>query len=111
MQGIAQFSSIPWEQGGHPLERKKVSSTGLVLLEFAPGFADPNWCRRSHVIYVIEGTLSLELRDGVVAISAGDAFALASGVEHRAANHGECRVVSFVASDIAPIPPSGTGAG
>lgn len=105
MHGLAAFSELPWTPGAHPLERKKTSPTGLVMLEFAPGFADPNWCSRSHVLFVIEGTLTLELRDGRAVVEAGNAYSLAQGTEHRAVNDGDRAVITFVVSDLAPNAP------
>jgi quercetin dioxygenase-like cupin family protein len=100
MHGLAAFSDIPWQSGNHPLERKKVASGGLSLLEFAPGFSDPDLCRRSHVFFVLEGTLSLELQAETVSVRAGSAFWLDRGTAHRAANRGDVPVVLFVASDL-----------
>jgi len=99
MHVLAPFSDVPWQPGNHPLERKKVSDGGLTLLEFAPGFSDPNVCERSHVLFVLEGTLTLELRAETVAVQAGNAFWLDRGTEHRASNRGNVPVVLFVASD------------
>lgn len=105
MHGLTAFSKLPWTPGTHPLERKKTSPTGLVMLEFAPGFADPNWCSRSHVLFVVEGTLTLELRDNSVVVEAGNAYSLAPGTEHRAQNLGDRAVVAFVVSDLVPSTP------
>lgn len=38
------FTSLVWTPGAHPLERKKLIDGCPVLLEFGPGFEDPNWC-------------------------------------------------------------------
>ncbi|HUK12439.1 MAG TPA: hypothetical protein VLW17_03980, partial [Thermoanaerobaculaceae bacterium] len=55
------FTAMPWSPGSHPLERKKAAAHGATMLEFAPGFADPVWCERGHVGYVLAGTLHVEL--------------------------------------------------
>lgn len=70
------------------------------MLEFAPGFADPNWCERSHVILVLNGALELELEAGVEQIAAGECCAIDAGTRHRARNSGQVAVVAFVASEI-----------
>ena len=58
---------MPWEQGAHRLEKKKtLLGRGVGLLEFAPGFADPKWCERSHIMYVVEGSIELEFDEGFV---------------------------------------------
>lgn len=98
------FASAPFEQGAHPLEQKKVAREHPVgLLRFAPGFADPNWCLRAHVLYVLEGTLELELRDRVQSVAAGDACWLDAGTAHRARNPGQTPVLAFLVSDLAVV--------
>jgi quercetin dioxygenase-like cupin family protein len=95
------FPALPWTAGNHPLERKKVG-TGrpIVMLEFAAGFADPNWCERSHVIFVLGGTLEIELRDRVERFAAGECCVIDAGTAHRARNPGQDPVTAFVASEI-----------
>jgi quercetin dioxygenase-like cupin family protein len=95
------FESIPWSAGGHPLERKKIHpERPVVLLEFAPGFADPKWCERAHVLLVLEGALELELADGVARLSAGACGVVDGGTRHRARNPGHEPCVVFVVSDV-----------
>jgi mannose-6-phosphate isomerase-like protein (cupin superfamily) len=98
---LGRFDALAWQPGGHPLERKKaVANRNAVLLEFAPGFSDPFPCQRSHVLYVVEGTLELGLEDEVIAIEAGQCAIVEQGTFHRAANRGSSRTVVFVVSDV-----------
>jgi len=95
------FGSMSWEPGGHRLEKKKtLLGRGVGLLEFAPGFADPHWCERSHVMFVVEGALELEFDEGMATLSAGQCGVLDRGTRHRAKNVGEEKAVVFVVSDI-----------
>jgi quercetin dioxygenase-like cupin family protein len=34
------------------------------MLEYSPGYRADHWCERGHVIYVVEGELVTELKDG-----------------------------------------------
>ncbi|MCC6522476.1 MAG: cupin domain-containing protein [Polyangiaceae bacterium] len=99
------FADLGWQAGGHPLELKKlVAGAGpVVLLAFEPGFEDPNVCVRGHVLYVVEGTLRLELDAGAVDVAAGEGCVLDPGTRHRAKNVGPGRVVSFVVSFEQPL--------
>ena len=100
------LSSLPWIQGGHPLERKKVGGhPAITVLEFAPGFSDPNWCLRAHVVYVLSGALTFELESGLVLLNEGECGVLDAGTAHRAQNHGAETVVAFVASDLVATGP------
>lgn len=95
------FPDLPWTAGNHPLERKQVApDRPLAMLEFAPGFADPNWCERSHVILVLRGTLELELADGVRRVERGEACIIDAGTAHRARNAGDEPVLAFITSEI-----------
>jgi hypothetical protein len=89
---------LPWTAGSHPLERKKSwPSRGLTLLEFAPGFEDPNVCFNGHAIYVLEGSLALELDGGVIErVEPGEACFLDRGTAHRACNAGNNRLILLV---------------
>ena len=46
-----------------------------------------------EVFVVIEGEMVIELRDGQVALKAGEMFVVPRGVEHRPAARGECRML------------------
>ena len=72
----------------------------MVQLRFEPGFADPQWCSRSHVLIVLEGELAVEFRDHVVWVGAGDALKVDAGTEHRAKNHGKTPRVLFAVCDM-----------
>jgi quercetin dioxygenase-like cupin family protein len=74
------------------------------LLRFEPGFADPSWCERAHVIYVLSGTLELELRERTQRVTAGNACWLDAGTPHRASNPTEEPAVLVIVSDIALAP-------
>ncbi|MGH7324440.1 MAG: cupin domain-containing protein [Candidatus Rokuibacteriota bacterium] len=58
-------------------------------MEFAPGFADPNWCAKGHAVYVLAGVLESQYEDGVSVRRAGEAYIIPPGVPHRSRNpHG-----------------------
>ncbi len=93
------FQSLAWTPGAHPLEKKKlVEGQPVAMLEFAPGFEDPNWCERGHIIYVVSGALELVLDDRSERIEAGDACVLSAKTRHRARNPGNVPVRAFVVS-------------
>ena len=97
-----EFASAPFVPGGHPLEQKKLCADRPVgMLRFEPGFADPNWCERAHVIYVLSGTLELELRDRTQRVTAGNGCWLDAGTPHRASNPGSEPAAMVIVSDIA----------
>lgn len=48
-----------------------------------------------ELFLVIDGSLSIELRDGKVALSAGEMFVVPRGTEHRPVAQAECQVMLF----------------
>jgi len=93
------FTSLGWTPGVHPLEKKQVvEGHPVALLEFAPGFQDPNWCVRGPIIYVLDGALELVLDGGTEQLGAGDGCVLERNTRHRAKNPGSAPVRLFVVS-------------
>jgi quercetin dioxygenase-like cupin family protein len=87
------FKSLSWTVGAHPLEKKKlIAGHPVVVLEFAPGFEDPNWCVRGHIIYVLDNVLELVLDERTAQLQAGDGCVLEPGTRHRARNPGAAPV-------------------
>lgn len=95
------FGEQAWSAGAHPLERKKLvgGERAVALLEFAPGFEDPNLCERAHVIYVVSGELELALDERVERLRAGDGCTIERGTRHRARNASAAPVTLFIVSD------------
>ena len=95
------LNHLAWTQGAHPLERKKMSAERPVaLVEFAPGFEDPNLCTRAHFIFVVSGELELESRAGVERFVTGECCVIDRGTEHRARNNGREAVTLLIASEL-----------
>lgn len=46
-----------------------------------------------EVFIVIEGTLTIEFRDGVVSLDSGEMFVIPKGVEHKPAANCECKIM------------------
>ncbi len=104
---LAKFDEMEWAQGAHPLEQKKVGPNGMTLLMFEPGFEDPNWCPRSHVVYVLQGTLSFAFETRTIAVAAGQALHIDAETPHRAFVGGGPAALVFIISDVAPVSSSG----
>jgi hypothetical protein len=52
------------------------------MVEYSPGYAANHWCDRGHVLYVIEGELDTELRDGRT-------FKLTAGMSYQVSDCGD----------------------
>jgi quercetin dioxygenase-like cupin family protein len=51
-------------------------------VEYSPGYQADHWCRRGHVLLVLEGELETELNDGRT-------FTLSAGMSYQVANDAE----------------------
>lgn len=72
----------------------------MAMLRFEPGFSDPNWCERSHVLFVTHGELAVELEEQTVTLGAGQALWLAPGTRHRVAVVGGQAALLLAVSDV-----------
>lgn len=52
------------------------------LVEYSPGYVADHWCDRGHVLFVVEGELETELRDG-------RKFTLRPGMSYQVSDHGD----------------------
>ena len=57
------------------------------MVEYSPGYLADHWCSRGHVLYVLEGELVTELKDGRrFTLRPGTSYQVASDAEpHRSA--------------------------
>ncbi len=51
-------------------------------IEYTPGYLADHWCDRGHVLYVLEGELITELKDG-------RAFTLTPGMSYQVSDNGD----------------------
>lgn len=68
---------------GHALWRTFTAADLRVrLVEYSPGYLADHWCDRGHVLFVLEGELETELRDG-------RKFTLKPGMSYQVSDHGD----------------------
>ena len=79
------FGTIDWstvEPATHPGESgtatwRTVEAAGIRIrmVEYSPGYVADHWCSKGHVILVLNGVLTTELRDGrTVEMKAGQGY-------------------------------------
>ena len=50
---------------GHALWRTlNIGDIRVRMVEYTPGYLADHWCDRGHILYVLQGELDTELRDG-----------------------------------------------
>jgi quercetin dioxygenase-like cupin family protein len=67
--GVTTWSAVPVTE--HPGETGvalwrtlEVGNVRVRMVEYSPGYLADHWCSRGHVLLVLEGELTTELRDG-----------------------------------------------
>ncbi len=65
----------PGETGRSFSRAGETPDVRLRLVEYKPGYLADHWCDRGHILYVIDGELTVELQDGrAFALQRGDSF-------------------------------------
>jgi hypothetical protein len=66
---VTDWSAVPMTE--HPGETGKATwrtfeagDLRVRMVEYSPGYLADHWCDRGHVLYVLEGELQSELKDG-----------------------------------------------
>jgi hypothetical protein len=84
------FQAVDWEtitptehpgESGHARWRSvEVGNVRARIVEYSPGYLADHWCERGHVVFVLDGELVNELRDGRSnVLTAGQGYVVADG--------------------------------
>ena len=79
------LETMPWVTAA-PGVRFKLYQQGdrqIRLVEFTGEFAEPDWCRKGHVGYVLEGQLELDIAGQVAVFGPGDGIFIPTGQQHK----------------------------
>jgi uncharacterized cupin superfamily protein len=70
-------------ESGHALWRTlNIGDIRVRIVEYTPGYVADHWCDRGHIIYVLEGELISELKDGRISI-------LTQGMSYQVSDFGD----------------------
>ena len=56
--------TYPGESGEAVWRTLNIGDIRVRVVEYSPGYLADHWCDRGHVLYVLEGELTSELKDG-----------------------------------------------
>jgi quercetin dioxygenase-like cupin family protein len=84
----------PGEHGTATWRMIEIGNLRVRKVEYSPGYVADHWCARGHVLLVLEGELTTELRDGRrFQLTAGMSYHVAEGAEpHRSLSAGGARL-------------------
>ena len=90
--GTLPFATVDWsavprtEHPGDPgVAHWRTVEAGAIRLrrvDYSPGYRADHWCKRGHILFVLQGELITELEDGRV-------FTLKAGMSYQVANDAE----------------------
>ena len=62
--GAVEPTLRPGETGSATWRTRGVGDIRVRVVEYSPGYRADHWCRKGHVLLVLEGELETELEDG-----------------------------------------------
>ena len=79
------FDSIPWESplAGVRFRPYRGEGQQLRLVEYTRQFVEPDWCRKGHIGYVLEGRFQIDFNGQIVEYGPGDGIFIPPGEEHK----------------------------
>ena len=75
-------SEHPGETGKALWRTFNIGDVRIRMVEYTPGYLADHWCDRGHILYVLEGELMTELKDG-------RSFTLKPGMSYEVSNFGD----------------------
>ncbi len=83
--GVTDWAGVPVTE--HPGETgmalwrtREIGNIRVRMVEYSPGYLADHWCERGHVLLVLEGELTTELKDGSVhVLRPGQSYQVADG--------------------------------
>ncbi len=82
---LLEFKKLEWMNGpfeGIYLKVFEQNQQMIRLVKFNPGFIEPDWCQKSHVGFVLEGSFDLEFPDKTIQYKAGDGLFIDTSENH-----------------------------
>ena len=79
------FESLPWEEplAGARFKAYRRGGKQLRYVEFSQELVEPDWCRKAHLGYILEGRMEIDFSGRVVVFEAGDGLYIPIGEEHK----------------------------
>jgi hypothetical protein len=78
----------PGEKGQATWRTLNVGDIRIRQVEYTPGYLADHWCDRGHILYVLEGEIISELKDG-------RSFVLSAGMSYQVSDFGDAAHRSF----------------
>jgi uncharacterized cupin superfamily protein len=80
--GSVPATEHPGETGMAVWRTLEIGDVRVRVVEYSPGYLADHWCERGHILYVVEGELDTELKDG-------RSFRLTPGMSYQVSDRGD----------------------
>jgi hypothetical protein len=79
------WDNLPWiaPMPGVRFKAHEQDGRKFRLAEFTREFKEPDWCRKAHIGYVLEGEADLQLDEQKVRVKSGDGIFIPPGERHK----------------------------
>src|SRR5574340_855334 len=92
------FESIPWEIPADGVRFKAYKQNGkqVCLVEFTDRFVETDWCRKGHIVYILEGQLKVKFNGNEVVFNTGDVLFIPAGEKDKHMGRALTKVVRML---------------
>ena len=75
----------PGERGEALWRTRQFGDIRVRMVDYSPGYVADHWCEKGHILLVLEGELTTELKDGrMIVLGPGSSYQVADGdMAHR----------------------------
>lgn len=79
------FESIQWEIPAEGIRFKayKQNNKQVRIVEFTDKFVETDWCRKGHIVYILDGQLEVNFNGKLVVFNKGDGLFIPTGEKDR----------------------------
>lgn len=79
------FESMEWETPAEGVRFKAYEQGGrkLRLIEFDREFVEPDWCKKGHIGYILEGQIEIDFDGQAIVFGPGDGVFISAGQKHK----------------------------
>ncbi len=92
------FASIPWEIPAEGVRFKAYKQNGkqVRLVEFTDKFVETDWCKKGHIVYILEGRLEVNFNGNMVVFNKGDGLFIPAGEKDKHIGKALTKVVKMI---------------
>ena len=81
MSYLVESDKLPWKEPAKGVRSKTFvnGNQQIRLVEFSEGFVEPDWCRKGHAVYVLDGEFSNDYSGTLERYKKGDVLFIPKG--------------------------------